>query len=490
LIQIKAIQNTTARVSEHDGGEMGSLESVLIRAADIVWGPLTMALILGTGLYLTIGLRGISITRIPEAFRLLLSPEARGRAPGEGEISPFGALMSALSATVGVGNIAGVATAIHLGGPGALFWMWMAGLVGMATKFSETLLAVSFREKVNGHFLGGPMYYIKLGLGPKWAWLGVCFAVFASIAALGVGAGVQANAAADVMSSQFGITPFITAAVMLLATFAVLVGGLKRIAAVSQLVVPVMIVLYLGAGLIVLTMNFPALPDALELIVRSAFNGTAASGGFAGAGMALAVRFGVARGIFSNEAGLGSASIVHAAARSDDAVKLAAIGMLGTFIDTLMVNAMTGLTIVVTGVWRSGDTAASLTARAFETSLPGYGGLIVAISLVLFAFTTVLGWSVYGERAAAFLAGTAIIRPYRYLWCLAVGAGALSRLDLAWLVADIMNALMALPNLIALLLLSPTIFKLTRDRFQGNQTLASGTGLFPPAISSPRSNTS
>ncbi len=468
---------------------MDSIQSVLTKTADWAWGPATMALILGTGLYLTIGLRGISITRIPESFRLLLSSEARSRAPGEGEISPYGALMSALSATVGVGNIAGVATAIHLGGPGALFWMWMAGLLGMATKFSETLLAVSFREKADGHFLGGPMYYIKLGLGPKWAWLGVCFAIFASVAALGVGAGVQANAVADVMNSQFGIVPAITSVVLLLATFAVLIGGLQRIAAVSELLVPTMIVLYLAAGFLVLVMNAAAVPGALELIVRSALSGTAASGGFAGAGVALAVRFGVARGIFSNEAGLGSAAIVHAAARSDDAVKLGAIGMLGTFIDTLVVNAMTGLTIVVTGVWITGDTAASLTARAFETSLPGFGGMIAAISLVLFAFTTVLGWSVYGERAAAFLVGTKVIRPYRYLWCLAVGAGALSRLDLAWLIADIMNALMALPNLIALLLLSPTVFKLTRDRLAGGQALASAAKTLNSAFSPPRSNT-
>jgi len=451
---------------------MSNTESLLQAVADVVWGPALMLLIVGTGIYLTIGLRGFSITQIPQALRLLLSTEARGNAPGAGEISPYAALMSALSATVGVGNIAGVATAIHLGGPGALFWMWMTALVGMATKYAETFLAVSFREQVDGHFLGGPMYYIKLGLGAKWTWLGVCFAVFASFAALGVGASVQANAVADVLNAQFGILPAVSAIVLVCLTFAVLVGGLKRIAAVSEMLVPLMIVLFLGTGLLVLALNISAIPQALSLIFSSAFTGTAATGGFAGATVGVALRYGIARGLFSNEAGLGSAAILHATARSNDPVKLGAIGMLGPFIDTLVVNSMTGLVIITTGAWLSGKTAAPLTALAYESALPGVGAHIVSVSLVLFAFTTVLGWSVYGERCAAFLFGIKAIKPYRYLWCAAVGIGAITSLNLAWLVADIMNALMALPNLVALLALSPLIFKLTRERTSGGQGLA------------------
>jgi AGCS family alanine or glycine:cation symporter len=456
--------------------------NLLTAIADFVWGPALMLLIVGTGVYLSIGLRGISISRIPEAFRLLLSPEARGRAQGAGEISPFAALMSALSATVGVGNIAGVATAIHLGGPGALFWMWMTALVGMGTKYAETFLAVSFREKVDGHFLGGPMYYIKLGLGPQWAWLGGCFAVFASVAALGVGASVQANAMSNVLDTQFGVPPWSSGIILGLATFAVLVGGLKRIASVSEFLVPSMIFLFMGAGVLVLAINIAALPQAIGLIFTSAFTGTAATGGFVGSSVALAMRYGISRGLFSNEAGLGSAAILHAAARSDDAVKQGAIGMLGTFIDTLVVNSVTGLAIVSTGVWMSGATAAPLTAMAYESTLPGLGGTIVSVSLILFAFTTILSWSVYGERCAAFLVGVRVILPYRYAWCLAAGLGAIIHLDVAWLIADITNALMALPNLVALLLMSPLIFRLTRERLAGGRTLKSPMG--PPIMPS------
>jgi len=451
---------------------MSDIEHFLQNVADVVWGPSLMLLILGTGLYLTIGLRGFSITRIPEAFRLLLSAEARGNAPGAGEISPYAALMSALSATVGVGNIAGVATAIHMGGPGALFWMWITALVGMATKYSETFLAVTFREEVDGHFLGGPMYYIKLGLGSNWTWLGVCFAVFASIAALGVGAGVQANAVADVLYAQFQVSHTMSAVVLVTLTFAVLVGGLRRIAAVSELLVPFMIILFLALGFLVLALNVTALPHALSMIFTGAFTGAAASGGFAGAAVGVAVRYGISRGLFSNEAGLGSAAILHATARSNDPVKLGAIGMLGTFIDTLVVNSMTGLVIIVTGAWMSGKTAAPLTALAYESTLPGAGSLIVSISLILFAFTTILGWSVYGERCAVFLVGVKAIKPYRFVWCIAVGIGAITSLNAAWLIADIMNALMALPNLVALLALSPLIFKLTRERLVSGGSLA------------------
>jgi len=452
---------------------MSGLTAFLRTAGDVAWGPAMMALILGTGLYLSIGLRGISITRIPEALLLLASSRARAKAPGQGEISPFAALMTALAATVGVGNIAGVATAIHMGGPGALFWMWVTGLVGMATKYAETFLAVTYRKETNGHYLGGPMYYIALGLGPRWRWLGAAFAVFASIAALGAGSSVQANSVADVLQAQFNVPLWVSAAVLAAATFAVVIGGVKRIAATAEVLVPTMICLFLGSGLVVLIAHLPQLPDVFALVFRAAFTNDAALGGAAGTSVALAMRFGIARGIFSNEAGLGSAAILHAAARSDDPVRLGTIGMLGTFIDTLVVNSMTGLVIIGSGAWIQGETGAPLTALAFKSVMPQIGGAIVSISLVLFAFTTILGWCVYGERCAAYLFGDQIIVPYRYLWCIIVPIGAMSQLELVWLAADVTNALMAVPNLIALILLSPIVFRETHKRLIGGQRLLS-----------------
>ena len=449
------------------------LEAILTVVSDFLWGPLTMILILGTGLYLSIGLRGISILRIPESLRLMVSPAARDKAKGGGEISPFAALMTALSATVGVGNIAGVATAIHLGGPGALFWMWMTALVGMATKYAETMLAVTYREvSPRGHYLGGPMYYIKHGLGPKWAWLGTLFAVFAATAAFGVGNIVQTNSIADALGAEFGVPFWVTAVILMILVFTVVIGGIKRIATISSTLIPLMVLLYFLGGIFLLIVNADEVPAAIDLIFTSAFSGTAATGGFAGAAIAAAIRFGVARGIFSNEAGLGTAAIAQAAARSDDPVRNGAIGMLGTFIDSLVVNSMTGIAIITTGVWMSGETGAPLTAMAYNHALPGIGGAIVSISLVFFAFTTILGWGFYGERSAAYLFGDRAIVPYRYLWTIIVPVGALSKLEIVWILADIMNALMAIPNLTALLLLSPIVFKITKERLGGGQKLA------------------
>ena len=449
-------------------------EALLTAVSDFLWGPVTMILILGTGLYLSIGLRGMSIRRIPEALRLMVSPAARGEAKGDGEISPFAALMTALSATVGVGNIAGVATAIHLGGPGALFWMWMTALVGMATKYAETMLAVTYREvSPRGHYLGGPMYYIKHGLGPQWAWLGTLFAIFAATAAFGVGNIVQTNSIADALTAEFNVPSWATAVALTVLVFAVIIGGIRRIATLSSTLIPLMTVLYFIGGVFLLAVNAADVPVAIELIFTSAFSGTAATGGFAGAAVATAIRFGVARGIFSNEAGLGTAAIAQAAARSDDPVRNGAIGMLGTLIDTLVVNSMTGIAIVTTGVWMSGETGAPLTAMAYNAALPGIGGAVVSISLIFFAFTTILGWSLYGERCAAYLFGDRAIVPYRYLWAIVVPVGALAKLEVVWIFADIMNALMAVPNLLALLLLSPIVFKITRDRLGGGQPLIS-----------------
>jgi len=450
---------------------MNTLTNYLIILTDFAWGPVMAALILGVGIYLSFGLRGISVTRIPEALCLLASSRSRSGARGDGEISPWAALMTAMSGAVGVGNIAGVATAIHLGGPGAVFWMWMTALVGMATKYSECFLAVTFREKHGAEYVGGPMYYIKLGLGSKWAWLGALYAVFASIAALGAGSTVQANSVADALQAQFDVPRWVSALILMIATFSVVIGGLKRLARTAEVLVPAMIGLFVSGGLIVLAARAPEIPGALALIVNSAFSPTAPIGGLVGGGIALAMRYGIARGIFSNESGLGTAAIMQAAVRNDDVVKLSAIGMLGTFIDTLVVNSVTGLAIITTGIYLSGGTGAPLTAQAFQSVLGEAGGVIVSVSLVLFAFTTIVSWCVYGERCAAYLWGPKVVVPYRYLWCLFVPIGAVAKLELVWLATDLMNALMALPNLIALILLSPIVFSQTRKRLCGGQPL-------------------
>lgn len=445
------------------------LEDFLGRASGIVWGPPMLALLLGTAVYLTAGIRAATWHGIPDAFRLLW----RGRAQGdeEGDITPFQALMTALSATVGTGNIAGVATAIALGGPGAVLWMWVMALFGMATKYAEAVLAVRFREvDERGLHVGGPMYYIRAGMGPAWAWLGGLFAAFGMIAAFGIGNMVQANSVADAAQTSFAIPPWLTGAVMAVLVAAVILGGIRRIAEVASRLVPVMAVAYVGGALIVIALHADRVPEAVALIVADAFRGSAAAGGFAGATVWAALRFGVARGVFSNEAGLGSAPIAHAAARTNDPVRQGKIAMLGTFIDTLVICSMTALVIVTSGVWTEIDpatgsawTGAALSSRAFDAGLPGFGSLVVTFGLIVFALTTVLGWSYYGERCAEYLFGVRAIAPYRWLWIAAVPAGALHPLDLVWLFADVMNGLMAVPNLIALIALSPLVFRLTRE---------------------------
>ena len=434
-------------------------------ANGIVWGPLMLVLILGTGFYLMAGLRFYPLRNIGNAFRLLFEgrhPE-RSDSKDKGQISPFNALMTSLSATIGTGNIAGVATAISIGGPGALFWMWCTALVGMATKYAEAVCAVHYREiDDDGNYAGGPMYYIKNGLGDHWKWLAVAFAFFGAIAGFGMGNTVQANSVADALHSTFAIPPLLTAGVMVVLVSLVLLGGVKRIASVAGFLVPIMALSYLCLGVLVLLLNVADIPAAIGLIVESAFTGTAAQGGFAGAGIMLAIQFGVARGVFSNEAGLGSAPIAHAAAQTDNPVKQGTIAMLGTFIDTLIVCSVTGLVIVLTGQWTTGEGGASLTAAAFSSIIP-YGDRVVSISLCFFAFTTVLGWSYYGERCAVYLFGTRALIPFRVLWIVAIPLGAMAQLNFIWLLADTLNALMAVPNLIALLLLSPVVFALSRQ---------------------------
>jgi AGCS family alanine or glycine:cation symporter len=434
----------------------------------VVWGPLMLVLILGTGLFLMIGLKLMPLVRLRYGFRMLWQGR---KGLGDGEISPFNALMTSLSATIGTGNIAGVATAIALGGPGALFWMWCTALVGMATKYAEAVLAVRYREVDEmGNHVGGPMYYIKNGLGKHWAWLGTLFAVFGTLAGFGIGNTVQANSVAQALmkNGQFGIAPIITGGVMAVLAALVLIGGIRRIAEVAGKLVPLMAISYLLGGAVILVMNISEIPSAVSQIVQYAFTPTAATGGFAGAAVWAAIRYGVARGVFSNEAGLGSAPIAHACAATDSPVRQGTVAMLGTFIDTLIVCSVTGLAIVLTGVWTSGETGAALSSAAFESALPGVGGIIVTLGLTVFAFTTILGWSVYSERCVEYLFGVKAITPFRVIWVLMIPAGAIAQdqLNFVWLVADTLNALMAIPNLIALLLLSPVVFKLTRDYFQ------------------------
>ncbi|KJZ21778.1 alanine/glycine:cation symporter family protein [Tritonibacter mobilis] len=443
---------------------METLNSIVGAVNAVVWGPLMLVLILGVGLFLQVGLKLMPILRIGTGFSLLF----KGRSPedGEGQITPFNALMTALSATIGTGNIAGVATAVFLGGPGALFWMWITALVGMATKYSEAVCAVKFREQDSqGNFVGGPMYYIKNGLGDNWKWLGVAFALFGSIAAFGIGNGVQANGVAQVLETNFGFNPSITGVVLMVLTGAVVLGGITRIGAVAGALVPFMAVSYIVAGLIVLLINADQLGSALGLVFTHAFTPSAAEGGFAGAAVWAAIRFGVARGVFSNEAGLGSAPIAHAAAETKGPVNQGLIAMLGTFIDTIIVCSITGLAIIASGVWTSGESGAALTSLAFETSLPGFGGYLIAIALSIFAFTTILGWSYYGEKCVGYLLGAKVLIGYRILWIVAIYFGATADLGFIWLLADTLNAMMAIPNLIALILLSPVVFAVTKEFF-------------------------
>ena len=442
---------------------MNSIVAFVTAVNGMVWGPSILVLILGTGFFLMLGLRLMPLRRLGFGFRMLWE----GRTgQGKGDITPFNALMTALSATIGTGNIAGVATAIVLGGPGALFWMWCTALVGMATKYSEAVLAVHYREVDGaGNYVGGPMYYIKNGLGRKWMWLGGAFATFGFFAGFGIGNTVQANSVAHAVQSSFGVPTWVSGIIMTFLVGLVLIGGIRRIALVAGKLVHIMALAYVAAGLIILAINLDKIPGALDLILTHAFTPSAAGGGFAGATVMAAIRFGVARGVFSNEAGLGSAPIAHAAAQTDDPVRQGTVAMLGTFIDTLVICSMTGLVIIISGEWISGKTVAALSSPAFVNSLDGFGGNIVTLGLVLFAFTTMLGWSVYGERCATYLFGIRAIRPFRIAWVLAIPLGAVGQLDFIWLLADTLNALMAIPNLIALLLLSPVVFQVTRDYF-------------------------
>lgn len=431
---------------------MGIVKSI----GDIVWGLPTIIMLVGTGIWLTIRLKGLQFTKLGHSLYLALIKRKEDD-NDEGDISHFQALMTALSATVGTGNIAGVATAIAVGGPGALFWMWITGLVGMVTKYAEALLAVRFRVKdSNGNMCGGPMYYITNGLG--WKWMGILFAVFASIATFGIGNTVQSNSVAHALNTSFGVPTYITAIILAVATGAVILGGIKTIGKVTSVLVPVMIVFYMLGALIILILHIDRIPETFSLIIAQAFTPTAAIGGFAGSAVLQTIRMGVARGLFSNESGLGSSPIAAAAAQTKNPVNQALVSMTQTFIDTIVVCSMTGLVIILSSEWSDGKTGAELTSIAFTKGLGSVlGEYIVSIGLVLFAYSTLIGWSYYGEKAIEFLFGEKVITTYRVIFTIFVAIGALINLDLVWGIADIFNGLMALPNLVALLLLTPVI---------------------------------
>jgi AGCS family alanine or glycine:cation symporter len=393
---------------------LASLQATLSEISAVVWGPVPLAFLVGTGVLLTVRLRGLQFSMLGHALYLALVVR---REPDDqpGDISHFQALMTALAATVGTGNIAGVATAIAAGGPGALFWMWVTGLVGMATKYAEAVLAVRYRQRdADGSWSGGPMYYLRDGIGTRWigvplAW---AFALFTTVAAFGIGNMVQSNSVAHAAEATFGVPPLLTGLTMAGATALVILGGIRSVARAASVLVPGMIVLYMAGGLAILALHADRIPGALALVMQSAFSPSAAAGGFAGAAVMLTIRMGVARGVFSNESGLGSAPIAAAAAQTRNPVAQAMVSMTQTFIDTLVVCSVTGLVILTTGAWTSGETGAALTTLAFETGLPGRSGAaLVAIALMLFAYTTLLGWSYYGEKALHFLAGARAIRP-------------------------------------------------------------------------------
>jgi AGCS family alanine or glycine:cation symporter len=444
---------------------MDALNNLISQVNAFAWGPPMLVLLGATGVYLTVGTVFVAWRKIPYAFRVLFDKKESG----EGEVKPFNALMTALSATVGTGNIAGVATAIVLGGPGAIFYMWLIALFGMATKYAEAVCAVNYRETdANGNYVGGPMYYLKNGVGAKFPKfgniLGYLFAIFGAVAAFGIGNAVQVNSMADALGTNFSLPAWITGIVVAVLVGFVILGGIRRIGDVAGKLVPTMIVLYIGAGLIVLLINFDKIPDAFALIFHHAFNPAAAAGGFGGAAVAAAIRFGVARGVFSNESGLGSAAIAHAAAKTNNPVRQGLIAMLGTFIDTLIVCTITALCILTSGEWLSGVSGASLTSNAFGVSFVG-GNYVVTIALVVFAFTTILGWSYYGERCWQYLFKEKSIIIYRILWVLAAVFFATQKVDFVWNLSDTLNGLMAIPNLIGLLILSPLVFKVTKDYF-------------------------
>jgi len=439
----------------------------------IVWGPPFMILLVGTGIYLTIRLGFFQFRHLGHAWKYSFGLLFRKDVEVEpGAITPFQAVTSAMAATIGVGNIAGVATAIALGGPGAIFWMWMVALVGMATKMAEATLGLKYRHvDADGHVSGGVFYYIEKGLGPQWKWLAVLYAFLAGLAAFGIGNMVQSNTMAQALETGFGIPHWATGFALVILVGVVTLGGISRIAVTAEKVVPIMAVAYVIGAIAILAMNASAIPGALSMIITSAFSPAPAVGGFAGASVAMAIRFGIARGIFSNEAGLGSASIVHAQARNIP-FRQGFWGVWEVFIDTLVVCTMTALVILVTGVMESGATGADLTSAAFSTGLPGPGGYVIIIAIAFFAYTTMLTWNFYGEKSWEYLFGRSVVVPYRLIFLLFVFLGSVGALELVWDVADTFNGLMAAPNLVALVLLGGVMAREKLDYFNKHKAQA------------------
>ena len=435
---------------------MQTIEALLAQASDLVWGPPLLILLFGTHLFLTVRLKFIQ-RYLPKAIKLSFSREKEG----DGDITQFGALTTALAATIGTGNIVGVATAVAAGGPGAVLWMWLTGVFGVATKYAEAVLSVKFRVRLpNGMMAGGPMYALERGLGSKP--LGVLFAALTAIAAFGIGNMTQANSISALANQTFGVAPWITGAVMTALTAFVILGGVTKIAAVCEKLVPFMAAFYILGCIILIGVHAERVPETIALIFSSAFNGHAAVGGFLGAGVMQAMRFGIARGLFSNESGLGSAPIVAAAAQTKNPVRQALVSATGTFWDTVVVCALTGIVVVNSGGWQQGLSGSALTKMAFE-DLPTIGPFVLTVGLLTFVFSTILGWAYYGEKAAEYLFGTGVILPYRLLWVAAVFVGSVSTLTAVWSFSDVANGLMAVPNLISLLALNGVIVKETAD---------------------------
>ena len=442
---------------------MDALKNFFDTLGGWVWGPAMLVLLVGTGVWLTLMLRGLQFSMLWFALKQAFKPHGKKEdgSDHEGDISHFGALMTALSATIGTGNIAGVATAVVLGGPGAVFWMWITAIFGMATKYGEGVLAVKYRVvNKKGEMSGGPMYYIERGLNMKW--MALLFALFGTIASFGIGSSVQSNSVAMSIKSSFNIDPWITGVVLTVLTGIVILGGIKSIAKAASIIVPFMAIFYVLGGLVIIVLHIDMLWPAIDKILTEAFNFSAAAGGMAGA----AIRYGVARGVFSNEAGMGSAPIAAAAAKTDHPVRQGLVSMTGTFLDTIIVCSITGIVLVM-GILSNqspaGETGAALTTHTFNNMLPGPGGWIVTFGLIFFAYSTILGWCYYGEKCAAYVFGDGFVPAYRVIYVITVMLGTVASLDLVWSAADTFNGLMAIPNLIALLLLSKVILKETKD---------------------------
>lgn len=446
---------------------LNKIQSILNAVNSIIWGPPLLILLVGTGIYLTWRLKLLQVFRLPLAFKYIFCKEDDDE-NAKGDVSSYGALCTALSATIGTGNIVGVATAITAGGPGALFWMWFAAFFGMATKYAEGLLAIKYREvDENGQMAGGPMYYIKNGLGLNW--LAKLFAIFGvGVALLGIGTFGQVKSIADAAQIGFNIPVWATTVVITVIVALITLGGIKRIASVSEMVVPFMAILYIIGSILVLFFNYDKIPAALLLIIESAFNPKAALGGATGITVSIAMQRGIGRGIFSNESGLGSAPIAAAAAKTNSPVRQGLISMTGTFLDTIIVCTMTGIVIVLTGSYGSGLEGAALTTAAFESGLPiaVIGKYIVNIGLMFFAFTTIIGWNYYGERCIQYLLGIKGIKPYKILFIALVGVGPFLPLEMIFIIADIVNGLMAFPNLVGLIGLRKVVIEETEQYFE------------------------